>query len=142
MKRIISLVKRQKGLDFIKSLEKQYKSTDNLEKIVDKTNNMKLLVDLDNWKYYSNHQDELIEEEFTFVSDDLSFNELDYAIISIIKSEHPKSIRDLSKKLNKNVSTVQPHIKKLEKQGIIEFFEGDKNKNVPVCNFDAIKIEF
>ena len=139
---IISLVKRQKGKTFIKSLENQYKTIENLEIIVNKTNNMKLLVDLDNWKYYANHPEELIEEEFTFISDDLSFNEIDYAIISTIKSEHPHSIRELSAKLNKNISTIQPHIKKLEKQGIIEFKKGNKNNNIPLCNFDAIKIEF
>lgn len=139
---IISLVKRQKGKTFVENLENQYKTIENLEKIVDKTNNMKLLVDLDNWKYYVDHSEELIEEEFTFISDDLSFNEIDYAIISIIKSEHPNSIRELSVKLNKNISTVQPHVKKLEKQGIIEFINGNKNNSIPVCDFDAIKIEF
>ncbi|MBQ6218197.1 MAG: winged helix-turn-helix domain-containing protein [Methanosphaera sp.] len=139
---IISLVKRQKGKTFVENLENQYKTIENLEKIVDKTNNMKLLVDLDNWKYYVDHSEELIEEEFTFISDDLSFNEIDYAIISIIKSEHPNSIRELSAKLNKNISTVQPHVKKLEKQGIIEFINGNKNNSIPVCDFDAIKIEF
>ncbi|RAP50225.1 MAG: hypothetical protein BZ138_06865 [Methanosphaera sp. rholeuAM270] len=139
---IISLVKRQKGKTFVENLENQYKTIENLEKIVDKTNNMKLLVDLDNWKYYVDHSEELIEEEFTFISDDLSFNEIDYAIISIIKSEHPNSIRELSAKINKNISTVQPHVKKLEKQGIIEFIKGNKNNSIPVCDFDAIKIEF
>ena len=139
---IISLVKRQYGKSFIDNLEEQYKSIDNLQIIVDKTNNMKLLVDLDNWKYYYEHPDEIIEEEFTFLSDDLSFNEIDYSIISIIKTDHPRSIRELSKKLDKNISTVQPHVKKLEKQGIIEFIKGSKNNNIPICNFDAIKIEF
>ena len=59
---IISLVKRQKGKTFVENLENQYKTIENLEKIVDKTNNMKLLVDLDNWKYYVDHSEELIEE--------------------------------------------------------------------------------
>lgn len=139
---IISLIKRQKGENFIQNLENQYKSIENLEKIVNKTNNMKLLVDLDNWKYYKNNPDETIEEEFTFISDDLSFNEIDFNIISTIKSGHPNSIRELSAKLNKNISTIQPHIKKLEKQGIIEFEKGSKNSNIPICDFDAIKIEF
>ena len=100
---IISLIKRQKGENFIQNLENQYKSMENLEKIVNKTNNMKLLVDLDNWKYYMNNPDETIEEEFIFVSDNLSLNEIDFSIISTIKSEHPKSIRELSAKLNKNI---------------------------------------
>ncbi len=103
---------------------------------------MKLLVDLDNWKYYMDNPDETIEEEFIFVSDDLSLNEIDFSIISTIKSEHPKSIRELSAKLNKNISTIQPHVKKLEKQGLIEFENGTRNNNIPVCDFDAIKIEF
>ena len=123
---IISLIKRQKGESFIQNLENQYKSMENLEKIVNKTNNMNLLFDLDNWKYYMDNPDETIEEEFIFVSDDLSLNEIDFSIISTIKSEHPKSIRELSAKLNKNISTIQPHVKKLEKQGLIEFENGNK----------------
>lgn len=138
---IISLVKRMKGRQFTDNLESQYHSIKNLEKIVEKTNNMKLLVDLDNWKYYKDNPNETIEEEFVFISDDLSFNEIDYTIISTIKSSHPKSIRALSNQMGKNVSTIQPHVKKLEKQGIIEFKKGTRN-NIPVCNFDAIKIEF
>lgn len=110
---IISLVKRMKGKEFIDKMETQFHSIENLEKIVDKTNNMKLLVDLDNWKYYNDNPDENIEEEFVFISDDLSFNEIDYEIISTIKSYHPNSIRALSNKMGKNISTIQPHIKKL-----------------------------
>ena len=91
---------------------------------------------------YKDNPNELIEEEFTFISNDLSFNEIDYAIISIIKSEHPHSIRELSTKLNKNISTIQPHVKKLEKHGIIGFEKGNKNNRMPICDFDAIKIEF
>ena len=139
---IISLVKRQKGENFIQNLENQYKTIENLEKIVNKTNNMKLLVDLDNWKYYTDNPDETIEEEFIFISDDLSFNEVDFNIISTIKTEHPSSVRELSAKLNKNISTIQPHVKKLERQGLIEFEKGTKNNNIPICDFDAIKIEF
>lgn len=138
---IISLSKRQIGKDFIKKLEKQFQTIENLEKIVDKTNNMKLLVDLDNWKYYKENPSESIEEELILLPD-LSFNEIDYAIISTIKQENPNSIRELSEKLDKNISTIQPHMKKLEEQGIIEFEKGNKNNNIPICNYDAIKIEF
>ncbi len=138
---IISLVKRMKGSQFTDNLESQYHSIENLEKIVDKTNNMKLLVDLDNWKYYHNNPDATFEEEFVFISDNLSFNEIDYAIISTIKSAHPKSIRALSNEMGKNISTIQPHVKKLEKEGIIHF-EKRAQSNIPLCDFDAIKIEF
>lgn len=58
---IISLIKRQKGESFIQNLENQYKSIENLEKIVNKTNNVKLLVDRDNWKYYMENPNETIE---------------------------------------------------------------------------------
>lgn len=58
---IISLIKRQKGKNFIQKLENQYISIENLEKIVNKTNNVKLLVDRDNWKYYMENPNETIE---------------------------------------------------------------------------------
>lgn len=72
----------------------------------------------------------------------MSLDEIDFSIISTIKSEHPKCIRELSVKLNKNISTIHPHVKKLEKQGLIEFENGMGTNNIPVCDFDPIKLEF
>ena len=58
---IITLVKKQTGKEFIKEMEKTYKSISELEKTFKRTNNIKMYVDLENWKYYVNHLDEKIE---------------------------------------------------------------------------------
>lgn len=58
---IITHVKKLDGRKFIKEMEKTYNSIDELEKLFANTNNMKYYVDLENWKYYSNHLDEEIE---------------------------------------------------------------------------------
>ena len=66
---------------------------------------MELILDLDNWKYYDEHPDEIIKDEFIFLSQNLSFNEIVYSIISIIKTDYP-NIRKLYKKLDKDISTI------------------------------------
>ncbi len=58
---IITLIKKQNGKEFIKEMEETYNSIPNLEKAFKRTNNMKMYIDLENWKYYSNHLDETIE---------------------------------------------------------------------------------
>ena len=58
---IITLVKKQKGREFIQDMEKTYNSINELEKLFERTNNMKMYVDLQNWKYYKDNLDEEIE---------------------------------------------------------------------------------
>ena len=49
-------------------------------------------------------------------------------ILSIIKEEHPNSLYDLAKKLNRNFKSVYEDIKLLERFGLIELVE-EKTKN-------------
>ena len=58
---IITLVKKQSGWEFIKEMELTYKSISELEKTFKRTNDMKIYVDLENWKYYMDNPDEMIE---------------------------------------------------------------------------------
>lgn len=58
---IITLVKKQKGREFIQDMEKTYNSINELKKLFERTNNMKMYVDLQNWKYYKDNLDEEIE---------------------------------------------------------------------------------
>ncbi len=82
---MISFMRKQSGQEFNKELEKEYSTIENLEKIVEKTNNSKLYVDLENWKYYSEHPDKEIEEAVSIVSNECFIDETDYAIILAIK---------------------------------------------------------
>ena len=138
---IITLVKKQTGHEFIKEMEETYKSISELEKLFKRTNNMKMYVDLENWKYYKDNLDEEIELTESLVTNKLSLSDLDLIILNTIKHEKPRSIRDLAKKINKDVSNVQPKVKKLEEEGFIKFEAGAKNSKIPYLTFDEIKLE-
>lgn len=138
---IITLVKKQTGYEFIKEMEETYKSISELEKLFKRTNNMKMYVDLENWKYYKDNLDEEIELTESLITNKLSLSDLDLIILNTIKHEKPRSIRDLAKKINKDVSNVQPKVKKLEEEGFIKFEAGAKNSKIPYLTFDEIKLE-
>ena len=71
----------------------------------------------------------------------ISLSDLDLIILNTIKHEKPRSIRDLAKKINKDVSNIQPKIKKLEEEGFIKFEDSVKNSKIPYLTFDEIKLE-
>ena len=138
---IITLVKKQNGHEFIREMEETYKSLSELEKLFKRTNNMKMYVDLENWKYYSQNPDEMIETTESLVTNKLSLSDLDLIILNTIKHDKPSSIRDLAKKINKDVSNIQPKVKRLEEDGFIRFENGVKNSKIPYLTFDEIKLE-
>ena len=138
---IITLVKKQTGLEFISEMEDTYKSINELEKLFKRTNNMKMYVDLENWRYYKENPDETIETTESLVTNKLSLSDLDLIILNTIKHEKPRSIRDLANKINKDVSNIQPKVKKLEKEGFIKFKDGIKNSKIPYLTLDEIKLE-
>lgn len=138
---IITLVKKQSGKEFIQEMENTYKSMSELEKTFKRTNNMKMYVDLENWKYYSNHLDETIELSESLITDKLHLNDLDLIILNTIKEKSPRSIRDLADKINKDVGNIQPKIKKLADEGFIKFEIGPKNSKIPYLTYDEIKLE-
>ena len=55
---IISLIKKQKGNEFIKEMEKTHGSINEMEKKVERTNNMVFYSDLEAWKYYLTNPNE------------------------------------------------------------------------------------
>ncbi|MBQ2654235.1 MAG: MarR family transcriptional regulator [Methanobrevibacter sp.] len=138
---IITLVKKQSGIEFIKEMEETYKSINELEKLFERTNNMKMYVDLQNWKYYKDNLDETIETTESLITNKLSLSDLDLIILNTIKHEKPRSIRDLANKINKDVSNIQPKVKRLEDEGFIKFETGIKNSKIPYLTFDEIKLE-
>ena len=138
---IITLVKKQTGHEFIREMEETYKSLNELEKLFKRTNNMKMYVDMENWKYYKENPNEMIEITESLVTNKLSLSDLDLIILNTIKHETPRSIRDLAKKINKDVSNIQPKVKRLEEEGFIKFEEGIKNSKIPYLTFDEIKLE-
>ena len=138
---IVTLVKKQTGYEFIRDMEETYNSISELEKLFKRTNNMKMYVDLENWRYYKDNLDEEIELTESLVTNKLSLSDLDLIILNTIKHEKPRSIRDLANKINKDVSNVQPKVKRLEEEGFIKFEVGAKNSKIPYLTFDEIKLE-
>ena len=138
---IITLVKKQSGIEFVEEMQNTYKSIDEAEKLFNRTNNMKVYVDLQNWKYYQHNLDETIKTSESLVTNKLSLSDLDLIILNTIKHEKPKSIRDLASKINKDVSNVQPKVKRLEEEGFIKFESGSKNSKIPYLTFDEIILE-
>jgi len=137
---IITLTKEQKAIESIKSFEKEYESIERLRRAQEKTGSMKMLVDLENWEYYLKNPDEIVFESKSIVTNKLTLTDLEIELLDFIKKEHPESIRELARMIQKDVSIIHPKIKELEKQGLIELKDGVKNSKVPYLNFDKISI--
>lgn len=101
---------------------------------------MKLYSDLDDWKYFREHPNEIIEDANDVITEKLTLGKLELELLDFIKHNNPKSIRDLAKMIHKDISIVHPRVKKLEEEGLIEFKEGPKRRKIPVMNYDKIEI--
>jgi len=137
---IIFLIKEQSSEDYIKEMEKKYESIEKLNEVFKKTKRSVFHVDLENWKYLIENPDEMIKIEETIFTDNLNLGETEIEILNMIKDRTPKSIRELAKITKKDISTIQPKVKKMEKEGLIELKEGNKNSKIPVVNYDKIEI--
>ncbi len=137
----ITLIRNIKGSELIQEFEKTYGSLNRLQKLHERNpENMKIYMDLDDWKYYLDHPDEVIEDGKTVITDKLTLGKLEMELLNFIKNEKPQSIRELARLIHKDISTVHPKVKQLEKEGLIEFKDGPKNKKIPVISYDKIEI--
>ena len=137
---IISLIKKQKGNEFIKEMENKYGSMKEAKRLYKDTGNPLFLVDYENWKYMKENPDEEIERGVTRVTNKLTITDQELEILDFIKNEHPQSIRELARFLNKDIKLVHPKIKALEETGLIELKDGVKNSKIPILNYDKIEI--
>jgi predicted transcriptional regulator len=137
---IISLIKEQSSEDYIKLMEKEYGTIEQLKEAFQKTKRSILHTDLENWKYLLENPEETVTLGKTIFTDDLSLNEIDVELLNTIKEKNPKSIRELAKIIQKDISTIQPKIKKMEKEGLLKLEQGGKNSKIPVVNYDKIEI--
>ena len=140
---ILKLVKEMTGEEFIQLLEKEYRSLDNLKRLIERDpENALYQLDLDDWKYHLEHPDEIVKQSQTLFVKDLKIELSDLELLDVIRKEHPNSIRALAKAINKDYKTVQPKIHKLAKGGLVKFEEGPKkNMKKPVVNYNKIEIE-
>lgn len=140
---ILKLVKEMTGEEFIQLLEKEYRSMDNLKRLIERDpENALYQLDLDDWKYHLEHPDEIVKQSETLFVKDLKIELSDLELLDVIRKEHPNSIRALAKAINKDYKTVQPKIHKLAEGGLVKFEEGPKkNMKKPVVNYNKIEIE-
>lgn len=139
---MISLVKEQTGLEFIKEMENQYKSIEEAENTFKRNpTNMVLYVDLENWKHYLKNPNEKIKRTTSLVTDELILGEIELQLLNTIKRDNPKSISELARLSGKDISVVQPKVKNLVKNGLIQLKKVYKNSKTPHLNYDHITID-
>jgi len=137
----ITLTKKLKGKELVKEMEKEYGSIDRLQRKLERgEGNMKLQLDFEDWEYFIKCPDEEIERTTTKFTESLNMGMAEIELINFIKNNHPKSMSELAKLTNKDVSNVQRRVKKLEKEGLITLEEGNKNSKKPIVNYDKIEI--
>ena len=137
---IITFTKKQKGYEFIKEMEKKYGKIEEVERLYKETANPLCLVDYENWKYLKDNPEEEIERGITKVTNQLEITEYELKILDYIKNEHPQSIRELARVLNKDIKSIKPKIKQLEEEGLIKLKKGTNNRKIPYLNYDEISI--
>ena len=138
----IRLLRTISGKDLVTEFEKKYDTLENLQKMFKEDNeNMELEMYIEDWEYFLDHPDEITEQEKILYSEKPHFTETDLELLSHIKNYKVKSITDLAKHFNKDVSTIQKSVKKLKERGLIELEEGKvNNMKTPVFNYDKIEI--
>ena len=137
----IRMVRKIKGKDKVKDLENQYKTIENLKRIIETDEgNMLHELDLENWEYYRANPEEHLEEGKTIFVQGISLGELELELMHLIKNKKPKSVSELAKLLNKKTSTISNKVNLLEKEGLIELKNGTKNRKIPTFNYDKIEI--
>ena len=137
----IKLIKEITSNQFFLEMEETYGSIDRLKRTYHRNpSNMKLFTDLDEWKYFLKHRSEKVTRTKIHYTDDLNIGKIELELLNFIKNKNPRSISELSKFINKDVSSVQRKVNKLEKEGLITFEKGLKNTKKPVLNYDKIEI--
>lgn len=138
---IISLVKDQKGSEFVREMENTYGSLEEAKKLFKRTpRNVVLYVDIENWKYYRKHPHESIKRTTSIITKQLTLGEAEINLLNTIKHEKPNSIRELARMVHKDISHVQPKVKNLVKEGLIQLKNGNKNSKIPYLNYDEISV--
>jgi hypothetical protein len=101
----ITLVRQINGRELVEEFENTYGSLKRLENLYKrKPENMKLYSDLDDWKYFMEHPDEIIEDAKDIITEKLTLGKLELELLDFIKHDNPKSIRDLAKMMHKDIA--------------------------------------
>lgn len=139
---ILKLLKEMTGAEFTKSLQEKYGSMNDLKRLIKKDPENPLYnLDLEDWIYHLEHPESKIKQEEIIFLKDIGIEMKDLELIDTIKNKHPKSIRNLSQIIEKDIKTVYPKVKRLEEGGFLKLENGPKNSKIPVVNYNKIEIE-
>jgi len=138
----IKLKRTIKGKDYIKEMEEEHGSVEELKQIFkDGKGDMKLELDLEDWEYFLDNPEEDLEQTRIIYDETPHFTISDLQILDQIKNNEIESISDLAKQLNKDVSVITRNVNKLKEKGFIVLKEGQvNNMKTPVFNYDTIEI--
>jgi hypothetical protein len=129
------------GKELIQDLKKAYGSIPELEKLYENNlDNLKLYTDLEDWKYFLENPDEIIEDGKTIIDDKLVLGKDELELINLIRNEKPESIYELATMVKLDLKTIYPKIIQLEKYELIELKSGPKRTKIPVLKYDKIEI--
>ena len=98
-------------------------------------------MDLHDWDYFLQHPEESITNTEILYLRNGDVKLSDFEIVNVIRVAKPKSIRNLFRIMNKDLSTIQPKVKRLAEEGLIRLENGPKNSKVPIVNYNKIAIE-
>lgn len=137
----IRLFRTIKGKDIIDELKEEYGSLDNLKRLhKEDRKNQKFNVHLEEWNHYSNMLDSDITQRKIIFAKNYPIGKIELELLELIKSNNPESIRDLARLINKDIKSVQPKVKALAEDGIIELKNGSKNNKIPIFPYDSMEI--
>ncbi|GAA5819387.1 MAG: MarR family transcriptional regulator [Methanobrevibacter sp.] len=137
----INLVKEFTGKELTLEFSKKYGSIERLERMFKRDpTNMEFYGDLDDWTYFNDHPDEKIEESKIIYTNKESIGAIELNLISLIKQFKPKSVSELAKLSERDLTTVQKKVKELEEEGFISLVKGSKNRKIPTLNYNKLEI--
>ncbi len=139
---IIQLTRKINGRALVQELEKTYGSIDALEELYQENlDNLKLYTDLEDWKYFLENPQEVIEDGKTMVYSKEFLSELEIELLELIKNEKPQSINEIVQMTEHNIKTIYPIMMQLEEKELIELIQGPKKTMMPVLKYDEIEIK-
>lgn len=81
-------------------------------------------MDLENWNYFLENPNEIMEKGEALVTNKINLSQLDFEVLSAIKYNEISSIMDLADKMHKYVKTIQPKVHKLSEKVFIQLIDG------------------
>jgi DNA-binding transcriptional ArsR family regulator len=127
----VKFVRKVKAEELVKEFERKYGSLEKLKKYLEKhPNDYVALMDYEDWIHCLNNPNIEIEEGEIIVTNISFLTPQKLQILEAVKKFNPKSIRELAKKIGRDIKNVYLDLKELEKIGLIELKSHGKAKKV------------